>query len=454
MSVITLPDPRRGAAADRRLRPRRVRPARRPAHRARRLPAGRRRLGQRAGLRRRALRDAIDRAGRRRAVHAELVRALTDGPGIVVFRGAFRRRRRRPGDRGVRRDHRRGAGRRGTAGDHFAKPGANDRVWNALEKLAVRDPEAFVDYYANDIIALVVARLARPGLPGHLPGQRRKPGWPGRPAPRLPPRVPRDRRRRALPGARAPAVAGAHPAGCGGPLRHARRDRPDAVPPPLAAVRARLPGLLAARVPRVLRAEPRAAAAPRGMRSSSTRPSSTVPARTCRPTSRDGQPAPGLLGVRPRHGVGGPRPRRRGAVYPVLLDRKAAGRRPRSRCATSSPPRRGLPVPDQPRPRPARRRAHPQIAGRDRRRGARARRPRPRSWRAARCARSNAHPQLSTDPGERAPGAAGPHPSSGSGREGLAEGGQRSIAVAARECLQADDTRRNPTAASVRAIAG
>jgi len=24
-----------------------------------------------------------------------------------------------------------------TSGDHFAKPGANDRVWNALEKLAV-----------------------------------------------------------------------------------------------------------------------------------------------------------------------------------------------------------------------------------------------------------------------------------------------------------------------------
>ena len=32
--------------------------------------------------------------------------------------------------------------------DHFAKAGANDRVWNALEKLAVRDSEAFVDYYA------------------------------------------------------------------------------------------------------------------------------------------------------------------------------------------------------------------------------------------------------------------------------------------------------------------
>jgi ectoine hydroxylase-related dioxygenase (phytanoyl-CoA dioxygenase family) len=41
------------------------------------------------------------------------------------------------------------------AGDHFAKPGANDRVWNALEKLAVRAPEVFVDYYANPAVALV-----------------------------------------------------------------------------------------------------------------------------------------------------------------------------------------------------------------------------------------------------------------------------------------------------------
>ena len=26
-------------------------------------------------------------------------------------------------------------------GDHFAKPGANDRVWGALDKFAVRGPE-------------------------------------------------------------------------------------------------------------------------------------------------------------------------------------------------------------------------------------------------------------------------------------------------------------------------
>lgn len=43
----------------------------------------------------------------------------------------------------------------GPASDHFARAGANDRIWNALEKLAVADPETFVDYYSNDIVELV-----------------------------------------------------------------------------------------------------------------------------------------------------------------------------------------------------------------------------------------------------------------------------------------------------------
>jgi ectoine hydroxylase-related dioxygenase (phytanoyl-CoA dioxygenase family) len=49
------------------------------------------------------------------------------------------------------------------AGDHFAKPGANDRVWNALEKAALYDPEAFADYYANDMLALVSVAWLGPG---------------------------------------------------------------------------------------------------------------------------------------------------------------------------------------------------------------------------------------------------------------------------------------------------
>jgi ectoine hydroxylase-related dioxygenase (phytanoyl-CoA dioxygenase family) len=95
---------------------------------------------------------------------AELVKAFTEGPGVVAIRGAF------PDTRVVDRTtaafdamiaEEKAAG--GAKGDHFAKAGANDRVWNALEKLALRDPETFVDYYANDMIALVSRAWLGPG---------------------------------------------------------------------------------------------------------------------------------------------------------------------------------------------------------------------------------------------------------------------------------------------------
>ncbi|MFJ7074248.1 phytanoyl-CoA dioxygenase family protein [Streptomyces sp. NPDC098781] len=99
-----------------------------------------------------------------RAVRAELVRALADGPGIVVLQGAFADLDvvdRLSGVFDALIAEQRAAG--ATAGDHFAKPGANDRVWNALEKAALHDPEAFADYYANDILALVSAAWLGPG---------------------------------------------------------------------------------------------------------------------------------------------------------------------------------------------------------------------------------------------------------------------------------------------------
>lgn len=39
------------------------------------------------------------------------------------------------------------------AGDHFAKPGANNRVWNALEKLCLYKPQLFARYYSNELLA-------------------------------------------------------------------------------------------------------------------------------------------------------------------------------------------------------------------------------------------------------------------------------------------------------------
>jgi ectoine hydroxylase-related dioxygenase (phytanoyl-CoA dioxygenase family) len=98
------------------------------------------------------------------ATRAELVRAFADGPGVVVVRGAYPDRA--IVDRATAAFEEMIAEQRASgavAGDHFARPGANDRVWNALEKLAVRAPEVFVDYYANPVLALVSTAWLGPG---------------------------------------------------------------------------------------------------------------------------------------------------------------------------------------------------------------------------------------------------------------------------------------------------
>lgn len=93
---------------------------------------------------------------RRRAALAEICEALATGPGVAVFKRAY------PDtavidaasgifDAIIDEQHRTNSG----GGDHFAKPGANDRIWNSLEKHCLKSPENFAAYYANAIIALV-----------------------------------------------------------------------------------------------------------------------------------------------------------------------------------------------------------------------------------------------------------------------------------------------------------
>ena len=100
------------------------------------------------------------------ALRAELADALADGPGIVVLAGAFA-----PDvvDRVTAVFEaliaaEKAAGR--TAGDHFAKPGANDRVWNAPREGRRRRPRG--------LRRLLRQRHPRPGSrpPGSAPATR------------------------------------------------------------------------------------------------------------------------------------------------------------------------------------------------------------------------------------------------------------------------------------------
>ncbi|AHF85776.1 phytanoyl-CoA dioxygenase [Rhizobium leguminosarum bv. trifolii WSM1689] len=91
----------------------------------------------------------------RRAVLAEICDAFGEGPGVVVFKRAYE-------DTGIidrasvifdaiiEEQHRTSTG----GGDHFAKPGANDRIWNSLEKHCLADPANFAEYYGNAIVAM------------------------------------------------------------------------------------------------------------------------------------------------------------------------------------------------------------------------------------------------------------------------------------------------------------
>ena len=102
------------------------------------------------------MRAAASDPERRKEIMAEWVEAMLSGPGIVVFKGAFTDMPTLDVATRIFYDiigeqHATNSG----GGDHFAKPGANDRIWNALEKLCLRAPDVFARYYANDIIALI-----------------------------------------------------------------------------------------------------------------------------------------------------------------------------------------------------------------------------------------------------------------------------------------------------------
>jgi ectoine hydroxylase-related dioxygenase (phytanoyl-CoA dioxygenase family) len=109
------------------------------------------------------LREQVRTPEGRRAAQAEIARTLATGPGIVVIAGAFDAavvdRATVAFEAMIAEQKASGA----AAGDHFAPPGANDRVWGALDKLALRDPRTFVAYYANDVLALVSEAWLGPG---------------------------------------------------------------------------------------------------------------------------------------------------------------------------------------------------------------------------------------------------------------------------------------------------
>lgn len=102
---------------------------------------------------------SVDRAAtdpaRRAALTQEWADVFANGAGIIVIRKgladpAVIDRASAVFDHIIAEEKRLAKG----GGDHFAKPGANDRIWNSLEKHCLADPANFAAYYSAHGIAL------------------------------------------------------------------------------------------------------------------------------------------------------------------------------------------------------------------------------------------------------------------------------------------------------------
>lgn len=107
-----------------------------------------------------ALRDRLQDAAATAGLKAEWCRALKDGPGVFVIKTAYADLSVIDRSTALFRDivaEEKAAG--SGKGDHF---GTNERIWNSLQKVCVRDPELFVDYYSNPYLALACAAWLGP----------------------------------------------------------------------------------------------------------------------------------------------------------------------------------------------------------------------------------------------------------------------------------------------------
>ncbi len=100
--------------------------------------------------------DRLAEAAPRRALMAEWARVLGQGSGVLVLRRAYADtapidRATAAYERIIAREKAAGGG----GADHFAAAGANDRIWNSLQKLCLEDPEGFARYFGNPVIDAV-----------------------------------------------------------------------------------------------------------------------------------------------------------------------------------------------------------------------------------------------------------------------------------------------------------
>lgn len=99
---------------------------------------------------------ALNDLEKRRALLSEWAWVLRNGAGVLALKAAYSDTSiiDRASDvfrEIIKLEAESGAGK----GDHFAASGANDRIWNSLQKHCMHDPESFAHYYGNQAIQAV-----------------------------------------------------------------------------------------------------------------------------------------------------------------------------------------------------------------------------------------------------------------------------------------------------------
>lgn len=99
------------------------------------------------------IRSSLKEQSHEFTLRSEINRCLSSGPGVLVIKNAypnleiidavtdlFKEIIKQENEAGL------------TGGDHF---GANERIWNSLQKVCVRDPALFIEYYGDAILAFM-----------------------------------------------------------------------------------------------------------------------------------------------------------------------------------------------------------------------------------------------------------------------------------------------------------
>lgn len=108
--------------------------------------------------------DVVRDASGRAQLQGEWARVFRDGAGVLVLHRAFADTRSVDDATVVFESIIRSELEQGSrAADHFAKAGANDRIWNAQEKLCLRAPAVFAEYFSNRMLLAVSEAWLGPG---------------------------------------------------------------------------------------------------------------------------------------------------------------------------------------------------------------------------------------------------------------------------------------------------